>query len=271
MAIFHARLWASCTPVLPPKPPVGGIVWAASPASRMRPACGFGGNTGVQDAHNLAWKIAMVLRGQAGPALVDTYDQERQPSGTLAVEQAYNRYVTRSDPDLGTEGMHEAVPDMHVEFNRYRSTAVIPDPDFVDDGGLDIDPRQSRGLPGTRAPHVELGRGGKTLSTLDLYMGDFVLMSGPDGGAWADAAAAARRDLGIDVQSYTVDRASTGGELVDLHGDDEGATPFWEAYGIGPSGASLVRPDGYVAWRAAQHTAEAPERLSAALRQVLAR
>ena len=89
----------------------------------MPPTGGFGGNTGIQDAHNLAWKLALVAKGLAGPALVDTYDAERQPAGVLAVEQAYNRYVLRSDPDLGTEGMHEAVPDMHVEFNRYRSSA----------------------------------------------------------------------------------------------------------------------------------------------------
>lgn len=247
----------------------GRILLAGDAAHTMPPTGGFGGNTGVQDAHNLAWKIALALRGTAGPALVDTYDQERQPAGMLAIEQAYNRYVTRSDPDLGTEGMHEAVPDMHVEFNRYRSTAVIPDPGYLDDGVLDIDPRASRGLPGTRAPHVELGRGGKSLSALDLYVGDFVLMAGPDGGGWSDAAHAARRDLGVEVLSYTVDRASTGGELVDLNGDD--SIPFWEAYGIGPSGASLVRPDGYVAWRADAFTDDAADRLTTALRHVLAR
>ncbi|HEY4608279.1 MAG TPA: FAD-dependent monooxygenase, partial [Ilumatobacteraceae bacterium] len=133
----------------------GRIFLAGDAAHTMPPTGGFGGNTGIQDAHNLAWKLAMVLQGSAGPTLVDTYNQERQPSGVLAIEQAYNRYVTRSDPDLGTEGMHEAVPDMHVEFNRYRSNAVIPDDGYVDDGVADIDPRQSHGLPGTRAPHVE--------------------------------------------------------------------------------------------------------------------
>ena len=210
----------------------------------MPPTGGFGGNTGIQDAHNLAWKMAMVLQGSAGPELVDTYNQERQPAGVLAIEQAYNRYVTRSDPDLGTEGMHEAVPDMHVEFNRYRSDAVIPDDGYVDDGAIDIDPRQSHGLPGTRAPHVELTLDGKTLSTLDLYMGDFVLMAGPDGAAWSDAAAAATLDVGVEVVPYTV-------------GPKDGE--FSAAYGIGPSGASLVRPDGYVAWRASSHTPDAAD------------
>jgi hypothetical protein len=152
--------------------------------------------------------------------------------------------------------MHGAVPDMHVEFNRYRSTAVIADESYEDDGGLDIDPRQSHGLPGTRAPHVELSRDGKTISTLDLYMGEFVLMSGPDGGEWSQAAAQAAEQLGIEVISYTVGERSSS---------------FCVTYGIGSSGASLVRPDGYVAWRAERYTPDAADRLSAALEQVLAR
>ena len=121
---------------------------------------------------------------QAGPALVDTYDAERQPSGVLAMEQAYNRYVLRSDPDLGTEGRHQAVPDMHVEFNRYRSAAVIPDDSYTDDDVVDIDPRASRGLPGTRAPHVELLGNAGIASTLDLFGHAFVLLAGPDSDQW---------------------------------------------------------------------------------------
>ncbi len=247
----------------------GRILLAGDAAHTMPPTGGFGGNTGVQDAHNLAWKVALSVDGSAGPGLVGTYDRERQPAGVLAIEQAYNRYVLRSDPDLGTEGMHEAVPDMHVEFNRYRSAAVIPDAGYVDDGGIDIDPRQSRGLPGTRAPHVELSRDGTTLSTLDLFVGEFVLLAGPDGDGWAEAAKAAGAELGVNVRSYKVDRGATSSELVDLLGDH--STPFWTTYGIGPSGASLVRPDGYVAWRSASQPADATERLTAALRQVLCR
>ena len=170
----------------------------------MPPTGGFGGNTGVHDAHNLAWKLAFVLRGAAGPELLDTYDAERHPSGRQAVEQAYNRYVTRSDPDLGTEGMQPAIPDMHVEFNRYRSTAVVPDPGLVDDGRPDIDPASRPALPGTRAPHVELIRDGRTISAIDLYMGDFVLMVGPDGEAWCEAAAERVDPLGIEIECYRI-------------------------------------------------------------------
>lgn len=250
----------------------GRIFLAGDAAHTMPPTGGFGGNTGLQDAHNIAWKLALVLKGKAGPSLVDTYDQERQPAGVQAAEQAYNRYVTRSDPDLGTEGMHDAIPDMHVEFNRYRSTAVIPDPGYVDDGVPDIDPRQSQGLPGTRAPHVELIRDGKTLSTLDLYVGDFVLMAGPDGAGWSEAASSAGTQLGVNVLWYTVGRTGSGttnrSEVVE-NPTDASTVPFSSAYGIGPSGASLIRPDGYVAWRANSHTPDASDRLTAALRQVL--
>ncbi len=235
----------------------GRIFLAGDAAHTMPPTGGFGGNTGVWDAHNLAWKLAFVLNGSAGAELLDTYDAERRPSGVLAMEQAYNRYVTRSDPDLGTEGMHDPVPDLHVVFNRYRSSAVIPDPGYVDDGALHIDPRQSHGLPGTRAPHVALVRDGMTLSTLDLYLGEFVLMAGPDGAAWERPAITASDELGVNLVSYTIGLGES--------------SAFAGRYGIGSSGASLVRPDGFVAWRATSHTPEAADRLGSALREVLSR
>ena len=240
----------------------GRIFLGGDAAHTMPPTGGFGGNTGVQDAHNLAWKLAMVLRGEAGPALLDTYNAERQPAGFQAVEQAYNRYVLRSDPDLGTDGMHEAIPDIHVEFNRYRSNAVVPDAGYVDDGELDIDPRTSRGLPGTRAPHVELTRDGAVLSTLDLYLGDLVLMTGPRGNAWKKAAADAAASLGVAVTYHQLDQT-----LVQV--PTEGVAPFCETYGISDSGASLVRPDGYVAWRGADDQSTGD--LAGVLRRVLAR
>ncbi len=237
----------------------GRIFLAGDAAHTMPPTGGFGGNTGVQDAHNLAWKLALVVGGSAGEALLDTYDAERRPAGFQAVEQAYNRYVTRSDPDLGTDGMHEAIPDMHVEFNRYRSTAVVPEAGFADDGRPDIDPRQSHGLPGTRAPHVELQRGDDQISALDLYLGDFVLMIGAEGDGWCEAASGAANAAGVDVVCYRVGH--------DVLEEAPGAPSFCDAYGIGPSGASLIRPDGYVAWRSLD--ASMAEELTTVLRRVL--
>ena len=128
--------------------------------------------------------------------------------------------------------MRPAIPDMHVEFNRYRSTAVVPDPDFVDDGKPDIDLRESKGLPG-RAPHVELVRDGHPISAIDLYMGNFVLVAGPEGTArrgidW-------RREIGVDIECHRIGTICS-------------TTAFCERYGI-ELGAYSSAPDGYVAWR----------------------
>ena len=74
----------------------GRIFLAGDSAHVMPPNGGFGGNTGVQDAHNLAWKLAHVLKGKAGPELLATYEWERRPVAQFTVEQAYSRYVTRT-------------------------------------------------------------------------------------------------------------------------------------------------------------------------------
>ncbi|WP_225780940.1 FAD-dependent monooxygenase [Xenophilus sp. Marseille-Q4582] len=245
----------------------GRVFIAGDAAHTMTPTGGFGGNTGIQDAHNLAWKLAFVHRGLADPSLLDTYEAERQPVGELAIEQAYNRYVLRSDPDLGTDGMQAAVPDMHIEFNRYRSHAVRAEADYVDDGKPDIDPRGSFGLPGTRAPHMELLQGQQVISTLDLLGRDFVLLVGPEGHPWLQAARDASARSGVPVMAHLINRGATVGELVDLHGDF--SVPFWTAYGIEASGAVLVRPDGYVGWRQRHHVADAALQLADALQSIL--
>jgi 2-polyprenyl-6-methoxyphenol hydroxylase-like FAD-dependent oxidoreductase len=67
----------------------GRVFLAGDAAHTMPPNGGFGGNTGVQDAHNLSWKLALVLKGVAGPGLLETYDDERRAIGELTVEQAY--------------------------------------------------------------------------------------------------------------------------------------------------------------------------------------
>jgi hypothetical protein len=214
----------------------GRIFLAGDAAHVVPPNGGFGGNTGVQDAHNLSWKLAAVLRGEAGPALLDSYEAERHPIGALTVDQAYTRYATRVVPERGTEGAKPFVPDIEIEIGQVvRSGAVIAEDG--DDGAVHMHPSETKGRPGTRAPHVELEDGS---STLDLFGAGWVLLTG-------------------DERSRT-DVIPT--EVVRVDG-------FAEAYGISPSGVSLVRPDGFVAWR----SAEAPEAgaVEAALDRVLAR
>ena len=104
----------------------GRVLIAGDAAHTVPPNGGFGGNTGVQDAFNLAWKVALVLGGHAQPALIATYDAERQPIGALTIEQAYSRYVLRTAPYLGTDHIQPLVDDLSLEIgHRYRSAAVI--------------------------------------------------------------------------------------------------------------------------------------------------
>jgi 2-polyprenyl-6-methoxyphenol hydroxylase-like FAD-dependent oxidoreductase len=219
----------------------GRIFLAGDAAHAMPPTGGFGGNTGVADANNLAWKLAYVLHGDAGPGLLDTYDAERRPVGEFTVEQAYTRYVMRLDPELGKEDLQPFVPDPPIELgHRYRSSAVIAEPD--DDGSIAENPLEPTGRPGTRAPHIELdGR-----STLDLFGRGFVVLSAAE--PWCAAA----RTAGLDAHRI-------------------GEPAFADAYGTGAEGAVLVRPDGFIAWRGGAAGKDAENVLAGALSQVLAR
>src|SRR5690606_15477689 len=108
-------------------------------AHEMPPYGGYGGNTGIHDAHNLAWKLAAVLDGRAGDGLLDSYDAERRPVASFTVEQAYARYVTRAAPFLAAGGMDTPVPDANIDLGyRYRSEAVLTEAD--DDGAIQGDP-----------------------------------------------------------------------------------------------------------------------------------
>jgi 2-polyprenyl-6-methoxyphenol hydroxylase-like FAD-dependent oxidoreductase len=219
----------------------GRISIAGDAAHTVPPNGGFGGNTGVQDAFNLAWKIAHVLDGPAHPALIATYDAERRPVGALTIEQAYSRYVLRTAPYLGTDHIQPLVDDLSLEIgHRYRSAAVIAE-EGADDGLPYVDPRESRGLPGTRAPHVWLERDGDRVSSLDLFGRRFVLLAAAEGRSWCDAASAAASRAGLTLEIHAI---GTAGGLADP------GNGFPAAYGISATGATIVRPDGYVGWRA---------------------
>jgi 2-polyprenyl-6-methoxyphenol hydroxylase-like FAD-dependent oxidoreductase len=214
---------------------VGRVFLAGDAAHVVPPNGGFGGNTGIQDAHNLAWKLAAVVHGEAGPALLDTYDAERRPIGELIVRQAYTRYASRVVPERGSDNVDPFVPDIQLEIGTVmRSAAVLGDDG--DDGVLHMDPGETRGRPGTRAPHVMLGDG---RSTLDLFGDGFVLVHGPDGAV------------------------PRGFSAYELNGE------ALATYGLSAGGAALVRPDGIVAWRSAGPYA--PAAVTDALEAVLAR
>ena len=230
---------------------VGRIFLAGDAVHALPPNGGFGGNTGMQDAHNLAWKLAMAVRGVAGDELLATYDTERRPIGQSMIEQAYTRYARRVTPEVAGDDLPDLIDDLWIEIGyRYSSAAVISEGD--DDGALIQDPRALAGRPGSRAPHVELRREGRTSSTIDLFGRHFAVLAGADGAPWAAAAADAAPRVGVPIDAHVL-----GGE-------------FESAYGVSAAGAALVRPDGFVAFRSRDAVEDPTATLERALRSVLA-
>jgi putative polyketide hydroxylase len=173
-------------------------------------------------------------------------------------------------------GVQKQIPDMHVEYNRYRSRAVVHDADYCDDGAPDIDPRRSFALPGTRAPHIELRRAGEIISSLDLYGQGFALMIAADGADWIRIAHRVSQEVRVPIETNLVALPGSAAPLLDLrpHRRTAGqlfSRTFPEAHGIESSGAVLVRPDGYVAWRAKRIGPDAATHLASALRSLLGR
>lgn len=264
----------------------GRIVLAGDAAHQFPPTGGFGLNTGVQDSHNLAWKLAAILQGWAGPELLDTYEAERIPvvqtNDAQTVLNARNiiDMLFRRVPDAhglidaGTRGerlraeLASAIPDQreHFDFQGealgavYRSRAVVPDgtePPKVANPITDYAPSAH---PGARAPHAWVQADGRERSTIDIFDGRLALVPGPDGDAWARAGDAARRTLGAPLDVLRVGR-----ELVVAD------TALLDLYGIDGDGAVLVRPDGHVAWRSRGAAPDPARTLTDAMAHVLAR
>jgi 2-polyprenyl-6-methoxyphenol hydroxylase-like FAD-dependent oxidoreductase len=228
----------------------GRVFIIGDAAHLMPPNGGFGGNTGIHDAHNLAWKLAQVIQGHADPRLLDSYGSERKPVARFTVEQAFSRYVARTAPWLAAAQQTEPIAhDFDIEIGYLYGRDRVH-----------ADPRATRGMPGARLPHYWLERDGQRLSTIDLT-GNWLLLAGPEGGGWIEAAQRAAVGLG----GLPIDTWRVGAELTDPAGG------FTLAFGISPSGALLVRPDGFIAWRADRASSRAAEELGAAMGMALGR
>ena len=241
----------------------GRVFLAGDSAHEMSPTGAYGSNTGIQDAHNLVWKLAAVLGGWAGPGLLDSYDLERRPVAAATAARAAARSAEHSHPgyDPRTGFKRQPVTLAMVLGYRYRSNAVAGAPR---DGLVVPQDFQPTAEPGSRAPHMWLKRSGARLSTLDLYERTPVLLSGPDGRAW-HAAGMQVAGQGVPLACY---RVGHGAEY-DLAPDD--GSDWAPVHGTDSGGAVLVRPDGFVAWRA-QTSGTNPEReLADVLDAVLSR
>ena len=229
----------------------GRVFLVGDAAHVVPPTGGFGMSTGIADVHNLAWKLALVLGGGADPALLDTYEQERRPVAQFTLDQSLLRLAhpqIHFDPARAAERARVgfANPDVVDLGYRYASEAIIaPSPDLpsVEDIALDLD-----ASPGIRLPHTWVVWRGERISTLDLISTRFTLLAGPQGQEWCVAARAAAICLGLDLAAYCI---GPDGDVIDRDGH---ASALLRIEG---SGALLVRPDGFVAWRT---TTLAPER-----------
>ncbi|WP_433660657.1 FAD-dependent monooxygenase [Nocardia sp. CA-128927] len=225
----------------------GRVFLVGDAAHRHAPWGGYGANTGIADAHNLIWKLASVLSGTAGPALLDSYQPERRPRAIAAAEQA--RLGTEFDTRYGIETPDNAA-DLARQLStntvmtkyRYASSAVL--------GGNADTPHvdQLTGQVGTRVPHLWID-GSQRISTMDLSGPGFALLVTGTSAAWRDAVGDAQWETGIDITVHALPVAA------------------WAARtGLPEGGALLVRPDGFVAGRSDEDLY--PSTLTAALRRI---
>jgi 2,4-dichlorophenol 6-monooxygenase len=265
---------------------------------RHPPSNGLGSNTSIQDAYNLAWKLSLVLKGQASPKLLASYDEERVPIARQIVERA-NKSRTQfgqifaalgmtpdapagrtieSRKDDTPEGvaqreeLRRAIELKDYEFNahgvelgqRYTSGAVVPD--GTPEPAYDRDPElyyHPTTWPGARIPHCWLTRGTETVSTLDVVgKGRFTVLTGIGGESWVKAAQAVSESLGLPIEAAVV---GPGRELEDLYGD------WARLREIPDSGCLVVRPDAHIAYRAAGVPDDPAEALQQAFSAILGR
>jgi 2,4-dichlorophenol 6-monooxygenase len=279
----------------------GRVFCMGDAVHRHPPSNGLGSNTSVQDAYNLGWKLAYVLRGEAGPGLLDSYDEERAPVGRQIVLRANKSieefgpifealgFTGTSDPEVMSEHMRaraddtpqaarqrvalrEALELKDYEFNahgvelgqRYRSCAVAAD--GSPEPTYARDPElyyHPTTWPGARLPHCWLGAGGHKVSTHDLAgKGRFALLTGISGQRWAAAAQRVAAQLGIEIAAHVI---GPGREYTDLYDD------WARLREVAEDGCVLVRPDAHVAWRAPAIVDDPVGELHAALRSILHR
>lgn len=224
----------------------GRVFLAGDAAHELDPLHGMGMGTGIQDVNNLAWKLAAVLQGWGGRSLLDTYESERRP---VAVRNA-----ARSNGAL--QQLSGLALDMGFG---YVSSAVIGEPGAMRGG---VDEPATVAAPGRRAPHFWLQHNGRRISSLDLFGQGFVLLAGPEGDAWIEAAAKVSLAWSAHIDTVVLNERSLGSNAVER----------WTSHmGLDPRGAVLVRPDGHVAWRSAGLRSGAVASMTAVVATVLGR
>ncbi|MGA5538002.1 FAD-dependent monooxygenase [Mycolicibacterium nivoides] len=278
---------------------IGRALLAGDAAHRHPPANGLGSNTSIQDAYNLAWKLAAVLRGKADPTLLDTYNDERQPVGRQVIDRAIESVglVAGIPRAMGIEaGQDEqqgwaalellSSPTAEGEARRQELDRQLQLFDYgVNCHGVEMGQRYQTGAlvddgtpwppserepqlfyqptthPGASLPHVWLVQNGRRVSSLDVVPEDsWALITGVGGDSWCQAAKQIADELDIEIVSCTI---GPGLDYADPYGD------WAKNREITERGCLLVRPDRHIAWRKADGSTEPVTELRDALHSIL--
>jgi 2,4-dichlorophenol 6-monooxygenase len=245
------------------------IFLAGDAAHRFPPTGGLGLNTGVQDAHNLAWKLGAVEHGWGQDALLDTYETERRPiaqrnadvslRNAARLAEVYQALASQTPNDTSGE-IAAAIANQAEHFDMlglqlgfaYEAGAIVGD--GSDQPAQSVRDYVPNARPGARVPHAWVTRVGVRISTLDLFAYDrFTLVVGPAGSRWAQATAG----------PVPIDCIAIGGDVADEDGQ------WMKLLGIDADGAVLVRPDQHVAWRSKSSVADPAGTISRALGRIL--
>ena len=275
----------------------GRVILIGDAAHRQTPGAGLGLNSGIQDAHNIAWKLAAILKNGADPALLDTYEVERRPTITRNVnwslmsmsntavqmmamgispisppvvnQMEFGRLFEDSpEGDTKRALLKEIMRTQRIEYNAhdmdmgfsYDAGALVPDgspPPWRDPLGSDYRPTAR---PGRRLPHAWLDVDGQRRSTHELIpSGGYLILTGVSGGPWCVAAEKAAAELGLKMATYKI---GSGGDAMEL------TAQWWGQSEIDDDGVVLVRPDGHVGFRSRTMVKDPYSALISALKKI---
>ena len=269
-------------------------------AHRHPPSNGLGSNTSIQDAFNLAWKLAAVVKGQATPKLLESYTVERAPIAKQIVTRA-NQSIGEFGPIFQALGMDGGVDHAKIQKNMDARADATPAAEKQRDAlrkaiafkkyefdchGVEMNQRYTSHAihadgqkepafekdkelhyapttwPGARLPHVWVfDAKGNQRSTLDITgKGHFTILTGIGGNAWAQAAKAIGKKHELEIKVRIIGPRQ---EFEDHTGD------WARTSEIADGGCLLVRPDQHVAWRAFNASPTAEQDLAQALDKIL--
>ncbi|MET3762255.1 FAD-dependent monooxygenase [Sphingomonas sp. UYEF23] len=261
---------------------VGRAFMLGDAAHRNPPTGGHGLNAAIQDAYNISWKLAAVIKGTAGDSLLDSYEAERRPLAQHIVATSFGGWekqrgmmmaigfspkntpeqnwsnvrrvwqedaegdATRKELANAVVGILPNYSSLNVGFGySYETGALMPDGTPSRWSHDPLEPFHPSTRPGCSIPDIWVDTLVGRIALGDIVArGKLVLIAGEQGQGWRDAAERIAQERGIALDAIVI--GGTAGDWLDLRG------AWGRAREHGPEGAILVRPDRFIAWRATE-------------------